>query len=245
MVQTEKRGEESRVVSLESGRQPVREDLVPHTRSLWYVLRVMSEFVEGFDVVDGLARPAVTIFGSARLGEEDPAYDLVRRTAGLLGEEGYAVLTGGGPGLMEAANRGAREAGAPSAGLNIKLPNEQKTNRYANIEVTFDFFPVRKALFSYISVAIIATPGGWGTLDELFTIAALRQTGKIAPVPIYLLCSEYWDGLLAWFREVLVPRGTISTDDVESLLVFDDPVALVADLKERTRCLHPQDLRRI
>jgi len=237
--------EEDEVRETEVGKRVSREDGQPQTKSLWYVFRVMSEFVEGFEVVDSLPRPAVAIFGSARLREGDPVYDQVRQLGGLLGEEGFAVITGGGPGLMEAANRGAREAGAPSAGFNIKLPSEQKPNPFANITCTFDFFPVRKALFSYISVAAIATPGGFGTMDELFTIAALRQTGKIAPVPLYLLGSEYWHGLLQWMREVMVPRGTISREDVDDLLVYDDPVALVADLKERTRSLGPQDLRRI
>ena len=237
--------EEDKVREAEMGRRLSREDGQPQTKSLWYVFRVMSEFVEGFEVVDSLPRPAVAVFGSARLSEDDPAYDQVRRLAALLGEEGFAVLTGGGPGLMEAANRGASEAGAPSAGFNINLPNEQKGNSFTNVTCTFDFFPVRKALFSYISVAAVATPGGYGTMDELFTIAALRQTGKIAPIPIYLLGSEYWSGLLRWLRDVMVPRGTISREDVDAMLVFDDPLALVADLKERTRWLGPQDLRRI
>jgi uncharacterized protein (TIGR00730 family) len=205
----------------------------------------MSEFVEGFEVVDGLKRPAVAVFGSARLGVDDPEYDRVRRTTELLAEEGYAIITGGGPGLMEAANRGATEGHGPSAGLNIKLPAEQMPNHFAEVQVTFDFFPVRKALFSYVSVAVIAATGGFGTLDELFTIATLRQTGKIAPIPIYLLGSEHWQPLLNWFRASLVPRGTISPADVDGLLVFDDPAELVADLRERTRWLGPQDLRRI
>jgi uncharacterized protein (TIGR00730 family) len=250
MTHGSKNGEEDhpnhRVVSagLPWGRGPRSASASVRSHDLWYVLRVMSEFVEAIDTFDALDRPAVALFGSARLREGHPYYEATRLLGRRLGEAGFTVVTGGGPGLMEAANRGAADVEAPSVALNIKLPREQKANPYATLPIEFDFFPVRKAMFSFSCSAIVAMPGGYGTLDELFTIATLRQTGKIAPVPIYLVGREYWAGMLDWMREAMLGEEMILEQDLDELLVFDDVDLLVGDLERRAKTVRPTDLRR-
>jgi uncharacterized protein (TIGR00730 family) len=188
--------------------------------------RIHDELERGFGLL-GEIGPAVSIFGSARVGEGDPAYDLARLTARLLGEAGFAVVTGGGPGLMEAANRGARDAGAGSVGLNIELPFEQKQNPYVEIGLRFRYFFTRKVMFVRYACAFVVLPGGFGTLDELFEALTLIQTGKIRNFPVVLVDSGYWHGLLEWIRARLAAEGKIAPDDLELVRVSDDPAEVV------------------
>ena len=201
----------------------------PFTRTdTWRVLRIMGEFVDGFDELAELGR-AVTLFGSARVGREDPTYAAAVEVGRLLGEAGFAVVTGGGPGLMEAGNRGAREAGAPSVGLAIELPFEQAVNRYVDVEVEFRYFFVRKVMLVKYSQAFVIFPGGFGTMDELFEALTLIQTGKVRNFPVVLFGSDYWGGLLDWLRSTMAAEGKISDADLGLLAVTDSP-AEVRDL---------------
>jgi hypothetical protein len=183
----------------------------------WRLFRIMSEFVDGFDTLAAVNRPVVSIFGSARTGETDPNYQLAVEVSRRLAEAGYAVMTGGGPGIMEAGNRGAAEVGAPSIGLNISLPFEQERNRYANLPLEFKYFFVRKVMLIKYAMAFIAMPGGFGTLDELFEAITLIQTRRIKPFPILLVGRSYWSGLVEWMRTTLLAAGNIKEDD---LLIF-------------------------
>ncbi len=189
----------------------------------WRVLRIMGEFVEGFEELAELG-PAVTIFGSARVGSEDPSYAKAVEVGRLVGEAGFTIITGGGPGIMEAGNRGAREAGAPSVGLNIELPFEQQVNPYVDISVDFNYFFVRKMMLVKYSQAFVIFPGGFGTLDELFEALTLIQTGKIRNFPVVLFDSEYWRGLLDWLGGSMFSEGKISRADLDLLVVTDSPV---------------------
>ncbi len=200
----------------------------------WRVMRIQSEFVEGFGALAELG-PAIAVFGSARLGPEDPAYELGVRVGRALAEAGFAVITGGGPGLMEAANKGAWEAGGTSVGLGIELPLELGLNDYVDLGVNFRYFFVRKTMFVKYSRGFVALPGGWGTLDELFEALTLAQTGRINTFPIVLLGVDYWSGLMAWMRDTLVNSGTISAGDLTRVLVTDDvdeTVRFVVDADE-------------
>lgn len=188
----------------------------------WRVFRIMGEFVEGFDELTHLG-PAVSIFGSARTPPEDPYYQMCVDTARLLGEAGFSIITGGGPGMMQAANKGAQEAGVPSVGLNIELPFEQDLNPYADLKIHFRYFFVRKTMFVKYAQAFVIFPGGFGTLDELFESLTLIQTGKIRDFPLVLFGSEYWGGLLKWLRETLEAEGKISPDDLDLIKVTDSP----------------------
>ena len=188
----------------------------------WRVLRIMSEFVEGFDALADL-KPAVTLFGSARVRAGDPMYLAATQVAQLLGEAGFTIITGGGPGIMEAGNRGAREAGTTSVGLNIELPFEQGFNRYVDIGVDFRYFFVRKTMFMKYAQAFVIFPGGFGTMDELFEALTLIQTGKVKNFPIVLFGSNYWRGLITWIRETMLAEGKVGPADVELLLVTDSP----------------------
>ena len=188
----------------------------------WRVFRIMGEFVEGFDLLARIG-PAVTIFGSARVPETDPYYAQARETARRMGEAGFAVITGGGPGIMEAANRGARDAGALSVGCNIELPFEQGINRYVDVAINFRYFFVRKTMFVKYAEAFVIFPGGFGTLDELFEAMTLIQTGKVRDFPVILFGSAYWRGLLDWIRTTLLAEGKISRDDVDLVVVTDSP----------------------
>jgi hypothetical protein len=187
----------------------------------WRSLRILSEFVEGFDALAAVGK-AVTIFGSARTREGDPYYDKARELAGLLAKEGFAVITGGGPGIMEAANRGCHEGGGLSVGCNIELPHEQSANPYVDLGVEFRYFFARKVMFVKYADSFAIFPGGFGTLDELFESLTLIQTGKIRHFPVVLVGVEYWTGLLEWLRREAVSRGAIDIIDVELMRCTDD-----------------------
>ena len=188
----------------------------------WRVLRIQSEFVEGF-VALAKVGPAVSVFGSARTLPEDPLYRSAQRIGELLVQRGYGVITGGGPGMMEAANRGAWEAGGTSVGLGIELPHEQGLNQWVNLGVNFRYFFARKTMFVKYSQGFIVMPGGFGTMDELFESATLVQTGKIRSFPLVLVGANYWSGLVDWIRSAMVDADMISPDDVGLLHVVDDP----------------------
>jgi uncharacterized protein (TIGR00730 family) len=197
----------------------------------WRALRILSEFVEGFDALAGIG-PAVTIFGSARVKEGAPAYDLARTIARRLAESGFAIITGGGPGVMEAANRGCREGGGLSIGCNIELPHEQSLNMYVDLGVEFHYFFARKTMFVKYASAFVILPGGFGTLDELFEALTLIQTGKVRHFPVVLVGTAYWQGLLDWLRAVQLPAGAISEDDLALFKLTDDPDEVVAIVRE-------------
>jgi uncharacterized protein (TIGR00730 family) len=191
------------------------------------VRRIEDELEAGFAALRDLG-PAVSFFGSARTPPDHPDYALARETARRLGEAGFAIITGGGPGIMEAANRGAREAGATSVGLNIELPSEQGPNPYQDIALEFDYFFTRKLMFVRYATAFVALPGGYGTLDELFEALVLEQVGKIRDFPIVLMREAFWDGLLRWVGERLVADRVIDASDPELLRLTDDPAEVVA-----------------
>jgi uncharacterized protein (TIGR00730 family) len=204
----------------------------------WRVFRIMGEFVEGFDELARLG-PAVSIFGSARTSPEQPIYQKCVETARLLGEAGFAIITGGGPGLMQAANQGAREAGACSVGLNIELPFEQHENPYADLKIDFRYFFVRKTMFVKYAQAFVIFPGGFGTLDELFESLTLIQTGKIRNFPVVLFDSAYWAPLLDWLKKTLEGNGNISVGDLDLMKVTDSPQEVVEHVVTR----YTEDLR--
>jgi hypothetical protein len=187
----------------------------------WRSLRILSEFVEGFDALAAVGK-AVTIFGSARIHEGDLYYAKAQELAGLLAKEGFAVITGGGPGIMEAANRGCHEAGGLSIGCNIELPHEQAANPYVDLGVEFRYFFARKVMFVKYADGFAIFPGGFGTLDELFESLTLIQTGKIRHFPVVLIGTEYWSGLLDWLRSKAVARGAIDLTDVDLMRCTDD-----------------------
>ncbi|MAU84107.1 TIGR00730 family Rossman fold protein [Gordonia sp. Z-3] len=195
-------------------------------RDSWRVLRIQSEFVAGFDALSEVAE-AVTVFGSARLVPGSAEFDLAIRLGRALGEAGYAVITGGGPGAMEAANRGAWDTGAQSIGLNIELPFEQHLNEWVDVGMNFRYFFVRKTMFVKYAQAFVCLPGGFGTLDEMFEALTLVQTKKVVRFPIVLVGREHWAGLLDWMREVLLAKGMISSDDLDLLHLVDEPAEAV------------------
>ncbi|GGK68906.1 cytokinin riboside 5'-monophosphate phosphoribohydrolase [Planomonospora parontospora subsp. parontospora] len=197
----------------------------------WRVLRIQAEFVEGFGLLAELPR-AVTVFGSARTPVDSPDYELGVRLGRGLAEAGYAVITGGGPGCMEAANKGAVEAGGISVGLGIELPFEQHMNEYVDLGIEFRYFFVRKTMFVKYACGFVALPGGFGTLDELFEELTLVQTRKITSFPVVLLGTEFWGGLLDWIRTTLVSTGKISPADVDLIQVTDDPAEAVRIIAE-------------
>jgi hypothetical protein len=192
----------------------------------WRIFRIMSEFVEGFEELADIG-PGVAIFGSARSPVRGPEYRLARKVAGLIAKRGVAVITGGGPGVMEAANRGAFEAGGVSVGLNIDLPTEQKANPYINKPLHFRYFFARKYMFLYHSLAFIIFPGGFGTLDELFESLTLIQTERSPHFPVVLAGCDYWEGLVAWMRKRMVGDRYISKSDMKLLTFSDDPEEIV------------------
>jgi uncharacterized protein (TIGR00730 family) len=192
-----------------------------------HLAQVQRELEEGFRALAGVG-PAVSLFGSARVPEGEPQYELARTVARRLGEAGLAVVTGGGPGLMEAANRGAREAGARSVGLRIELPFEQGLNRFVDLPLHFDYFFTRKLMFVRYASGFVVFPGGFGTLDELFDALTLIQTGRVRNFPVVLVGSDYWGGLLAWMRERVAGEAKIALGDLDLLRVTDDPERVVA-----------------
>jgi uncharacterized protein (TIGR00730 family) len=188
----------------------------------WRVLRIMGEFIEGFDTLASVQK-AVTVFGSARIGPDDPQYQKAEKVASLLAKAGFAVITGAGPGIMEAANKGARLAGGRSIGCNIELPFEQGTNPYVDTAIRFRYFMVRKTMFIKYSTAFIIFPGGYGTLDETFDALTLIQTGKIYQFPVILFGRHYWAGLIRWLQARVLGEGKISPGDLDLMLLTDDP----------------------
>ncbi len=187
----------------------------------WRVLRIQSEFVEGFGTLAELG-PAVAVFGSARTSPDDPVYATAEQLAGRLAEAGLAVITGGGPGVMEAANKGAAAAGGVSVGLGIELPFESGLNPYVNLGINFRYFFARKTMFVKYAQGFVVMPGGFGTLDELFEALTLVQTRKVTSFPVVLFGRAYWQGLLDWFRETALPRGAVAESDLAMLQLTDD-----------------------
>ena len=188
----------------------------------WRIFRIIAEFVEGFEMLARIP-PAVAIFGSARTKQGSVAYDRAEAIASILAKNGFSVITGGGPGVMEAANKGASEAGATSIGLNIELPLEQKPNIFANKLLNFRYFFVRKVMFVKYSIAFVILPGGFGTLDELFEAITLIQTRKIKPFPVILVGKEYWKGLLDWIGDTLLREKMIAVEDLDIFKMVDTP----------------------
>ncbi|HUT63186.1 MAG TPA: TIGR00730 family Rossman fold protein [Anaerolineae bacterium] len=188
----------------------------------WRVLRIQSEFVEGFDVLSQIG-PGVTIFGSARTKPGTHYYEAARSASRLLSESGLVIITGGGPGIMEAGNRGASEAGGLSVGLNIEIPNEQAPNIYQNMSLEFRYFFVRKLMFVKYSIGYIIFPGGFGTMDEFFEALSLTQTEKIEHFPIVLFGWDYWGGMIDWLKETMLEHGNISENDLNLFHIADDP----------------------
>lgn len=212
-----------------NSKQYVVDRISPHES--WRMFHIMAEFVEGFDAL-AQYHPAVSIFGSTRVQPEDEVYQKAERIGRLLAENGFSVITGGGPGAMEAANKGASLAGGKSIGLNIELPMEQKPNPYANITLKYRYFFVRKVMFVKYAVAYIILPGGFGTMDELFESVTLIQTHKIKPFPVILVGSNYWKGLLDWLNDVVLKEGRISPEDLSILQVIDNPEEVVQIIKK-------------
>lgn len=197
----------------------------------WRVFRIMAEFVDAFELMAQVPPPRVTVWGSARAKEDGASYEHARTLGRRLAEEGYSVVTGGGPGIMEAANRGAAEAGGRSVGLNITLPFEQVPNQYANYKMDFRYFFCRRVMFVKESSGCVVMPGGFGTLDEFFEVLTLKQTGKIHKPPIILFGTAYWQGLLDWMREVLLDRGAISRGDLDLFHLADDIEEVIEAIK--------------
>jgi uncharacterized protein (TIGR00730 family) len=195
-------------------------------RESWRIFGIMSEFVEATERLAAI-KPAVTIFGSARVKEGTPYYELTERTARLLSDSGFSVISGGGPGIMEAANKGAFHGKSPSVGLNIQLPHEQSNNPYQDISQTFRHFFARKYMFVRFASAYVVMPGGFGTLDELMEALTLIQTGKARKIPLILVCSDFWKGLLDWFKERLVEEKLVDPEDINLIQLIDDPEKVV------------------
>ena len=210
------------------------EDLRTIGKDAWRVFRIMGEFVEGFEEMSEIGT-AVSIFGSARVSSDDPMYQACAETARLLGESGFAVITGGGPGMMEAANRGAKMAGATSVGCNIELPFEQHGNDFVDVSIDFRYFFVRKTMFVKYAEAFVIFPGGFGTMDELFEALTLIQTHKVRDFPVVLFGSEYWEGLLTWMRGTMAAEAKIAEADLDIMYVTDDPSDAAAHIVARHR----------
>ncbi|NTU41717.1 MAG: TIGR00730 family Rossman fold protein [Nitrospirales bacterium] len=200
----------------------------------WRVFRIQSELVEGFETLYDLG-PAVTIFGSSRLGEESEYYSHAAEVARHLSDAGFSVITGGGPGIMEGANKGAKDGIGKSVGLNIQLPHEQTANEFQDISLTFRYFFIRKLMFIKYAVAFVIFPGGFGTMDELFEALTLIQTGKIETFPIILFGRDYWQGLLDWMKNTLVLKGTIGREDFALFSLVDTPDEVCTILREHYR----------
>ena len=234
---------------LRGGTQPTQDEQLLETpkhdefthTDTWRVFRIMGEFVEGFDDLATVTR-GVAIFGSARTPPEDPFYAAAQETAALLVRAGFAVITGGGPGIMEAANRGAFEAGGVSIGCNIELPFEQKPNPFQTRALSFKYFFVRKTMFVKYSNAFVIFPGGYGTLDELFEALTLIQTRKIKNFPVVLFGTEYWGGMLRWLSDVLLKAKNIVDEDVRLLHLTDSPSEVVDIVVRSQDALRKMDL---
>lgn len=201
------------------------------TQDSWRMFRIIAEIVDGFETL-GLTQRCVSIFGSARATESDPMYETTRNIARKLAEAGYGVITGGGPGFMEAGNRGASEAGGESIGLHIHLPDEQAANQYIKTRCDFRYFFVRKLMFVKYSMAYVVMPGGMGTVDELSEAFVLAQTNRIRPFPIILYDSSFWNGMLDWMKNVMVGRGYMSEEELGLVTVLDSPDEVVSYIKK-------------
>jgi uncharacterized protein (TIGR00730 family) len=213
----------------------------------WRVLRILSEFVEGFDALAAIP-PAVSVFGSARTDRSDPFYEVAREVGAELARAGLAVITGGGPGVMEAANRGCREAGGLSIGCNIELPFEQGMNDYVDLGVDFRYFFVRKMMFVKYAEGFVVFPGGFGTLDELFEALTLIQTGKVNHFPVVLFGSGFWSGLVDWLKRPVLAEGKIGPEDLGLFHVTDDPAEVVPHIRkvlESKRPVDPKELAHV
>lgn len=198
----------------------------------WRIFHIMAEFVEGFEVMPEV-HPAVTIFGSARVKPNSWTYRTTETLARLLVKNGFNVISGGGPGTMEAANKGAAEAGGQSVGLHIHLPNEQKANKYANVRLNYKYFFIRKVMFVKYAVAYVIMPGGFGTLDELFEALTLIQTKRIKSFPVILIGTKFWGGLVDWLKETMIGEKVISDADLDIFRLVDKPEDAVAIIKRR------------
>jgi hypothetical protein len=203
------------------------------TKDSWQLFKIISEFVNGFEKM-GQIGPCVTIFGSARMTKENKYYRLATDIGEILSVNGYGVITGGGPGIMEAGNKGAKNGGAPSVGLNIDLPFESSSNPYIDLDknINFDYFFIRKVMFVKYSQAFVVMPGGMGTLDELFEAITLIQTQKIDKFPIILVGSEFWSGLIEWIKKTLIVEETISLKDLELISIVDSPDEVIKIIEE-------------
>jgi len=197
----------------------------------WRIFRIMAEFVDAIEALSRVKR-AVSIFGSARTKRDDPCYKTAELLARRLVEKGFGVITGGGPGIMEAANKGAAEAGGQSVGMNIRLPLEQKPNPYANVSIDYKYFFIRKVMFVKYAVAYVILPGGFGTMDELFEALTLIQTQRIKGFPVVLMGSEYWKGLYDWLRGTMLRDNRISPEDLERFQIIDDPDEAVKHIQK-------------
>jgi uncharacterized protein (TIGR00730 family) len=200
-------------------------------KDTWRLFRILAEFVDGFEALSQIY-PAVSMFGSARVKPGDPYYEQAVTISRLLVQNGFNVISGGGPGIMEAANKGAAEAGGKSVGLNIQLPYEQKPNPYANVQLDFRYFFIRKVMFVKYAVAYVILPGGFGTLDEFSEAITLIQTHRIKPFPVILVNKNYWKGLLDWMRKVVCPECMISAEDMNIIQTIDDPEEVVRAIKK-------------
>jgi hypothetical protein len=197
----------------------------------WRIFRIMAEFVDAIESLSKLNH-AVSIFGSARTTPDDPYYLKAEKLAGRLARKGFCVITGGGPGIMEAANKGAAEAGGQSVGMNIRLPFEQKPNIYANISIDYKYFFIRKVMFVKYAMAYVIMPGGFGTMDELFEALTLIQTRRIKSFPVVLMGSEYWKGLMDWMKTTMIQSGTILPEDLDFITIIDDPDEVVRHISK-------------
>ena len=195
-------------------------------RESWRIFGIMSEFVEATERLAAI-KPAVTLFGSARVPPDSRYYALTEQLARLLSDSGFSVISGGGPGIMEAANKGAFFGKSPSVGLNIQLPHEQKSNPYQDISQTFRHFFARKYMFVRFASAYVVLPGGFGTLDELMEALTLIQTGKARKIPLILVCSDFWGGMIDWFKEKLVGEGMVDPEDIDLIQLIDEPAKVV------------------
>jgi len=200
-------------------------------KNTWRLFHIMAEFVEGFENLAEV-HPAVSVFGSARCTKNDPLYEKTYKLSKLLGKNGFNIITGGGGGVMEAANKGAKDAGSKSIGINIELPFEQKPNPYPDIKLSFRYFFVRKVMFIKYAVAFIIMPGGFGTLDECFEAITLIQTKKVKPFPVVLVDSSYWKGLLDWLQTNMLSTGKLSKEDMNIFRVMDEPEEIVEYIKK-------------
>lgn len=201
---------------------------------VWRVFRIMAEFVEGFETLARVG-PAVSVFGSARTSPSDDLYEKAREVGRLLAKAGIAVITGGGPGIMEAANRGAKEAGGQSVGLNILLPHEQHPNPHVTIQMDFHYFFARKMMFLKYARAFVVFPGGFGTMDEFFEALTLLQTDKMGQFPVYLYDTAYWAGLVGWLKDSMLAAGCIDHDDLDLFILSDDIEEIAADIERKCR----------